>query len=98
MKSSRSRVVVEVVAERLDARRVAQVEAEDLEPVAPVVEVGLARRSAAAESRGKRVVTMSVGAGAQQLDAGLVADLHPAAGEQRDPAAQVGGLGALARS
>ena len=43
MKSSRSRVGVEVAAERLDARRVAQVEAEDLEPVAPLVEVGLLR-------------------------------------------------------
>jgi hypothetical protein len=48
----------QVVAERLDARRVAQVEPEDLEPVAPLVEVGLcAYRSA--ESRGKRVVTIS---------------------------------------
>ena len=32
---------------------------------------------------------------AQQLDAGLVADLHPSAGQQRDPAPQVRQLGAL---
>ena len=36
----------EVPAERLDARRVAQVEAEDLEPVAPLLEVGLRPRNA----------------------------------------------------
>ena len=36
----------QVLAERLDARRVAQIEPEDLEPVAPDVEVGLPRRSA----------------------------------------------------
>ena len=41
------------------------------------------------------MVTISVAPGAQELDAGLVADLDPAAGEQRDAAAQVGGLGAL---
>ena len=33
----------QLAAERLDARRVAQVEAEDLEPIGPLVEVGLAR-------------------------------------------------------
>ena len=35
-------VRAQVVAERLDARRVAQVEPEDLEPVAPLLEVVLA--------------------------------------------------------
>ena len=47
----------QVVAERLDARRVAQIEAVDLEPVPPVGEVGLLR-VAGGESRGKRVVTI----------------------------------------
>jgi hypothetical protein len=39
-----------------------------------------------------------VRAGAQQLEAGLVADLHAAAGEQRHAPAQVGELGALGES
>jgi hypothetical protein len=38
---------------------------------------------------------MSVRRRTQQLDAGLVADLDPTAGEQRDATRQVGGLGAL---
>jgi hypothetical protein len=45
----------QVRAERLDARRVPQVEPEDLEPLAPVGEVGLlrvARRGVAREARG----------------------------------------------
>ena len=73
------------MAERLDARRVAQVEPEDLEPVAPLVEVGLLRvagRGVAREARRDDQLR----AGAQQLDPGLVADLHAAAGEQRDAA------------
>ena len=84
----------QVPAERLDARRVAQVEPEDLEPVAPVGEVGLggvARGRVAREAGGDDQLR----AGAQQLEAGLVADLHPPAGEQRDAPAQVGQLGAL---
>ena len=36
----------EVAAERLDARRVAQVESDDLQPVPPLAEVRLSRRSA----------------------------------------------------
>jgi hypothetical protein len=41
MKSSRVAGGQQVLAERLDARRVAQVEAEDLQPVAPLLEVRL---------------------------------------------------------
>ena len=81
----------QVRAERLDARRVAQVEPEDLEPVAPVLEVRLARvprRRVAREARRHDQLR----ARAQQLDPGLVADLHAPAGEQRDAAAQVGRL------
>ena len=82
-------------AERLDARGVAQVEAVDLEAVAPLREVGflgVALGAVAREARGDDQPR----AGAQQLDAGLVADLDAPAGEQRDASAQVGGLGALA--
>ena len=81
----------EVRAEGLDARRVPQVEPEDLEPVAPVLEVrlgGVAARPHRAGTGGDD----QRGAGAQQLDPGLVADLHAPAGEQRDAAAQVGRL------
>ena len=84
----------QVLAERLDARRVAQVEAVDLEAVAPVVEVGLlrvARGRVAGEPRRDDQVS----AGAQQLDPRLVADLHPSAREHRDPALEVGRLRAL---
>ena len=84
----------QVVAERLDARRVAQVEAVDLEPVAPVVEVRLLRVAGGRVAREARRHDQ-VRAGAQQLDPGLVADLHAAAREQRDAALEVGGLGAL---
>ncbi len=87
--------VAQVLAERLDARRVAQVEPEDLEPVAPLLEVGLlrvARRSIAREARRDDQLRTR----AQQLDARLVADLDATAREQRDAAPQVGGLGALA--
>ena len=85
---------VEVVAERLHARRVAQVEAEDLEPVGPVVEVGLLRvaQGGVAREPGR---DDQLRAGAEELDAGLVADLHPAAGQEGHPAAEVGRLGPL---
>ena len=62
-----------------------------------VGEVGLPRVARGRVAREARRDDQ-VRAGAQQLDAGLVADLHAPAGEQRDAAAQVGGLGALARS
>jgi hypothetical protein len=56
--------------------------------------VGLARepvRGVAREARGDD----HFGAGAQELDRRVVADLHPGAGDEHDPAAQVGGLLAL---
>ncbi len=80
--------------ERLHARRVAQVESEDLQPVAPIREVGLggiAGRRVAGEAGGDDQRRP----GAEQLDPGLVADLDAAAGEERHPAAEVGGLAPL---
>ena len=87
--------LVQVLAEGLDARRVPQVEAEDLEPVAPLAEVGLPRvaRGRVAREAGRHD---QVGAGTQQLDAGLVADLHAPARQQGDAPREVCGLGALA--
>ena len=95
MKSRRSSGRAQVLAEGLDARRMAQIEPEDLEPVAPDVEVGLpgvARGRVAREPRGDDQVR----ACSQQLDPGLVADLHAAAGEQGDATLQVGRLAPLA--
>ena len=72
----------------------AQIEPEHLEAVAPLLEVGFARvpgRGVARESRGDDQLRT----GSQQLDPGLVADLDATAGEQRDAAREVGGLGAL---
>ena len=94
MKSRRSRVAPRWRQNAFDARRVAEVEAEDLESVAPLVEVGLlgvARGGVAGEARRHDQLR----ARAKQLDPGLVADLDAAAGEQRDAAGEVGGLGAL---
>ena len=81
-------------AEGLHARRVAQVQAEDLQPVRPVAEigfVGITRRRIAREAGGDDQLRT----GAQQLQARLVADLDPPAGQQRDAPAQVGQFGAL---
>ena len=81
--------------ERLDARRVAEVETEHLDPVATTPRSPAPARSACAASRGNRVVTITRCARAEQLERRLVADLHPAAGEQRGPPAEVRRLGAL---
>ena len=83
-----------LVAERLDARRMAQIQSEHLQAMAPLVEVGLlciALRRIARETRGDDEFR----AAAQQLQSGLVADLDPPAGEQRDASGQVGQFGAL---
>jgi hypothetical protein len=92
MKSSRVAGREQVLAERFDARGVAQIEPEDLEPVAPGVEVGLrciARRAVAREAGRDDQLR----AGAQELDPGLVADLDAPAGEQRDAAGRSARLG-----
>ncbi len=78
----------QVRAQRLDAGRVAQIDAVDVEAVRPVGRVGLggvAARRVAREARGHD----DLGAGAQELHGGLVADLHAGAGDEDDPAAQV---------
>ena len=67
----------QLAAERLHAPRVAQIEPEDLEAGRPLLEVRFPRRSAPPNCAGNRVVTMSVRAGAQQLEAGLIANLDP---------------------
>jgi hypothetical protein len=72
----------------------AQVEPEDLEPVCPLAEVRLLRialRRVPGKARGHDEPR----AAAQQLEAGLVADLHASAGQERHPAVEIGQLGAL---
>ena len=84
----------EPAREQLDARRVPQVDAVHLQPVAERGVVGLlrvARRGVDREARGDDHVR----AGAQQLERGLVTDLDARAGDQRVAAVQVGGLLAL---
>ena len=84
--------VAEVLTERLDAGGVTQIEPEDFQAVAPCGEVGLAGVAQCRVAR-KASGDDHVRTGAEQLDPGLVADLHPAAGEQRHPTVQVGRLG-----
>ena len=71
-----------------------EVEPEHLEPLAPVGEVGLARVAGGAVAREPRRDDQ-LRPRPEQLDPGLVADLHPPAGEQRDAPAEVGALAAL---
>ena len=94
MKSRRSRVATQLVAERLDARRVAQIEAENFQPIAPVVEIRFLRVTRRRVARKARRHDQAR-ARAQQLDAGLIADLDASAGQQRDASAQIRRLGAL---
>ena len=82
------------MAERFDTRCVTEIKSEDLEPVAPLGEVGFAgvpKRRVTGEPGGDD----ERGPRPEELDAGLVADLHPSAGQQRDPPAEVGRLGPL---
>jgi hypothetical protein len=78
----------QVPAERFHARRVAQIEAENFQTMTPLLEIRLARitrRRVAGEARGDDQAR----ARAQELDAGLVSDLHTTAGQQCDAPAQV---------
>ena len=86
--------VDQVLTKGLHTRRMAQIETENLQSVTPLGEVGLLgvpkRRIAGKAGRHDQV-----GSRSEQLDAGLVADLHSATGEQRHPAGQVGRLPSL---
>src|SRR5688500_5746635 len=81
----------QLAAERLDAGRVPEVEPEDLQPVAPLGEIRLAS-VAGGRIAWKACRNDQLRAGAKQLEARLIADLHATAGEQRDAPAQVGEL------
>jgi len=84
----------EFAAEGFDAGGVAEVEAEDFEAMAPDGEVwflGVAVGGIAGEAGGDDELR----AGAEELEAGLVADFDASAGEEGDAAMEVGEFGAL---
>jgi hypothetical protein len=86
--------VVDEAREDLDARRMAQIEAVDVQPVLPLVEVGLARvaqRRVLREARGRD----HLAARSQHLERGVEADLHARAGDEADAALERRGLEAL---
>ena len=83
-----------LAAERLDARRVPQVEPENLQPIAPLAEVGLARVSRRRVPRKARRHD-ELRARTKQLESGLITDLHAPARQERHAAAKVGELCAL---
>jgi len=83
-----------VTAERLDTGRVAQVQAEELEPISPVLEVVLIpvpRGGVAREPRRDQESRP----GAQQFQTGLVADFDPPASQEGDAPAEIGQFRAL---
>jgi hypothetical protein len=84
-----------MTAKGFDTGRVAQIQAENFQAVAPVREVrlrGVTHGRVARKTGGHN----EMHAGAQQFDACLVADFHAPAGEQRHASAQVGQFGPLA--
>jgi hypothetical protein len=86
----------QVTAKRLDARRVAQVQPEDLQAMSPLIEIRLgcvAGGGVAREPGGDDELRP----GTEELDAGLVAYLHPATSKQRHATVQVRRFGALAK-
>ena len=86
--------VEDACAQRLDTWCVAQVDAVDLQAMAPLGEVGLAGVAGGGVD-GEPGHADDAGTGPQQHDGRLVADLDPAAGDQGGAACQVAGLGAL---
>jgi len=76
-------------AERFDTGRMTQVEAIDLEPVPPVGEVRLARIAGGRITRKARRYD-EVRPASQQLQPGLIPDLHASAGQQRGASGKVG--------
>ena len=83
----------QVAAEGFDARRVAQIQPEDLEPVSPVAEVGFLRVASSGVAR-KAGRDDEMCAGSEEDQSGLVSDLHASTGQQRHASAQIRELGA----
>src|SRR5581483_4213883 len=78
----------ELPTERLDARRVTEVDAVDREAIAPLREVGLARVAIGGVPREARRHDYAC-AGAEEHDRRLIPDLDARAGDQRHASAEV---------
>jgi hypothetical protein len=86
----------DMLAESFHARRMAQIQPKDLEPIAPILEIlfrGIACRRIPRETRGHDQARPRP----QQFDPGLITDLDTAARQERHPAAQIGQLGAFTK-
>src|SRR5262245_5063651 len=83
-----------LATEGFDAGRVTEIETEDLEAMAPGREVRLAGVTMCRVAREARRDDQ-VRPAAQQLQTGLIADLHAAAREERHPSGEVRQLSAL---
>jgi hypothetical protein len=77
------------MAERLHARRMAQIETEDLQSMAPFLEIRLSSITGSGVPRKTRGHNERR-TGPQQFDSGLIADLHASPGEQSHTAMQIG--------
>ena len=85
-----------MTTERFHARRVAEIEPEDFETMAPFGKVRLLGVATSAVP-GKACGHDERRTGTQQLDPRLVSDLHATAGQQRHPSRQVGGFATLGK-
>src|SRR5882724_2935409 len=84
----------ELPAERFNARRVAQVEAEDLEAISPLPEIGLLGIAGGGIAR-KPGRDDQMCPGSQQLQAGLITDLYTPTGQKGRSTTEIGELCAL---
>ena len=82
-------------AKGLHARRVAQIESKNFQPMPPLGEIRLGRITGRCVAR-EACADDELHPGAQQLDARLITDLHAPAGQERHAPAQIRRLGALA--
>jgi len=86
--------LLDVMAEDFDAGRVSQIEAVNVQPVLPLVEIGFAgitERGIDRKARGGDDAC----SGAKHHERGLIADLEPRAGDQRDLSLERSGLKAF---
>ncbi len=86
--------VDQFLAEGLNAGGMPEVEAKNFKAVGPLGEVGLLGITLGGVA-GEAGRDDQVGAGAEELESGLVANLYAAAGEQGDAAGEIGELGPL---
>ena len=86
--------IEQLAAERLDARRVTEVETEDLESMSPLGKIGFIRVPHRRIAR-KTCRDDETRAASKELQPGLVADLDATAGQERDSSPEIGALSAF---